>query len=162
MHYDVVVVGAGAAGVAAAMGAAAMGSRVCLVEKYGFLGGAATASSVLSYCGFFDRNGEQVVRGMGQDLLNRLDRENLYRTHRVALSGNKIVLLDLETLKRVLDEMITDSGVDLMLHSTVVSASAGDDRIQSIKVAHRGGLETITADAFVDASGDGVLIAASG
>lgn len=162
MHFDVVVVGAGSAGIAAGIGAAASGARVCLVERHGFLGGAATASSVLTYCGFFDANGEQVVRGVGQELINRLARENLYHTHRVASSGNKIVLLDLETLKRVLDEMIVDSGVSLMLHSTVVGASVKEGQIQGITVAHRGGLETVTADAFVDASGDGTLIAASG
>jgi glycerol-3-phosphate dehydrogenase len=52
-QFDVAVVGGGAAGVAAAVGAAARGERVCLIERHGHLGGTAVASSVLTYCGFF-------------------------------------------------------------------------------------------------------------
>ncbi|MGM3253266.1 FAD-dependent oxidoreductase, partial [Escherichia coli] len=51
--YDVVVIGGGSAGIAAAVGAARSGARTLLVERYGFLGGAATNASVLSYCGLF-------------------------------------------------------------------------------------------------------------
>ena len=52
-RYDVIVVGGGSAGVAAAVGAANTGAKVLLVEAYGFLGGAATLSQVLALCGFF-------------------------------------------------------------------------------------------------------------
>ena len=68
-HYDVVVIGGGAAGVAAAVGARAAGATVRLVEQYPFLGGAATNSSVLALCGFFDQNRNQVVAGVGEDIL---------------------------------------------------------------------------------------------
>ena len=52
-HFDVVVVGGGAAGAAAATGASRLGAKTLLLERYGFLGGAATNSQVLAYCGFF-------------------------------------------------------------------------------------------------------------
>ena len=63
-EYDVVVCGGGAAGIGAAVGAARAGARVCLVEKYGFLGGAATNAQVLSYCGLFTR-GDAPERAVG-------------------------------------------------------------------------------------------------
>ncbi|HEX4248934.1 MAG TPA: FAD-dependent oxidoreductase [Pseudonocardia sp.] len=71
-HFDVVVVGGGAAGVAAAVGARQAGAGVRLVERYGFLGGAATNSSVLTFCGFFDQRRNPVVGGVGADVLRRL------------------------------------------------------------------------------------------
>ena len=160
-EFDVAVVGGGAAGIAAAVGAARSGARVCLIERYGFLGGAATASSVLTHCGFFDQNGEQVVRGVGQSVLDRLAAQDLYRTHTVAATGNKVVLLDLETMKRVYDEIVLEAGVSLYLHSFLVSAEAPDGSVESVTLAHRGGVRTITATSFVDASGDGVLIKAA-
>src|SRR4051794_31568297 len=63
-RYDVVVAGGGAAGVAAAVGAARCGAHTLLLERYGFLGGAATNALVLSYCGFFTA-GEPPVRTVG-------------------------------------------------------------------------------------------------
>lgn len=159
---DVAVVGGGAAGVAAAIGAAQSGASVCVIEQYGFLGGAATNSSVLTHCGFFDQTGAQVVKGVGQQVLDKLDERRLYQTQTIAETGNTIVLLDLETTKSVYDELIADAGVRLLLHSTVVAATTDGDRITGVEVAHRGGREHIRARAFVDASGDGALIAASG
>ena len=61
--YDIVVAGGGAGGVGAALGAALEGADVLLVEKYGFLGGAATTSNVLAYCGFFQQ-GETPIKAV--------------------------------------------------------------------------------------------------
>ncbi|QYN26400.1 FAD-dependent oxidoreductase [Amycolatopsis sp. DSM 110486] len=160
--FDVVVVGGGAAGVAAAVSAAQTGARVCLVERHGYLGGAAVASSVLTYCGFFDRSHGQVVAGVGQRFLDRLDELDLYLTHTSAESGNKVVLLDLETTKRVFDSLVVEAGVTVFLHATVFSASTVGDRVTTIAVAHPGGRLRIEGDAFVDCSGDGVLLEAAG
>lgn len=159
--FDVVVVGGGAAGVAAAVGAAEAGASVCLVEQYGFLGGAATVSSVLAHCGFFDQTKTQVVKGIGQRFLDKLHQRSLYRTETFTGSGNTVVLLDMETTKTVFDEMVLEAGVALFLHSHVVSSLVEDNRITEIELAHRGGRERIRGRSFVDCSGDGVLLATS-
>lgn len=161
LEFDVVIVGGGAAGVGAALGAAATGARVCLIEMYGFLGGAATNSSVLTHCGFFDQTQEQVVRGAGQLVLDKLQERNLYQPHTMEESGNTVVLLDMETTKSVFDELIDEAGIVLFLHSRLISAQVSDGIIASIEFAHRGGTVSVGASAFIDCSGDGVLIAAS-
>jgi len=135
---------------------------VCLVEQYGFLGGAATNSSVLAYCGFYDQRGEQVVYGFGDEFLQELHRYDLYRRETFSNSGNTVVLLDLETTKLILDKLVASAGIDVLFHSTLHSARRGPAGIESILVSHRGGNLELTAEAFVDCSGDGALLSAAG
>jgi 2-polyprenyl-6-methoxyphenol hydroxylase-like FAD-dependent oxidoreductase len=155
--FDVLVAGGGSAGVGAAIGAARAGARVCLVERYPFLGGAATASSVLSYCGFFDQRREQVVGGVGEDLLARLRARGAYEEITFKWSGNTVVMIDPEFTKLTLDAMVADAGVEVALHSYLVAAHSADGRITEAVVADHGGMRTIAASAFVDATGDGNL-----
>lgn len=160
--FDVIVIGGGSAGIAAAVGAAQSGATVCLVERYGFLGGAATISSVLTHCGFFDQRNEQVVKGVGQQLLDRFAQRNVYQTQTMEESGNTVVLLDMETTKSVFDELIGEAGITLYLHSQLISAETHDGTITSIEFSHRAGTSVLSARAFIDASGDGALIHAAG
>src|ERR1700761_7420062 len=119
-RFDVVVVGGGSAGVGTAIGAAQAGASVHLIERYPFLGGAAIASSVLSYCGFFDQRRELVVGGVGGDLLARLRTGGAYEEITFKWSGNTVVMIDPEFTKLTLDRMVADSGATLTLHSQLV------------------------------------------
>ena len=152
-NYDVVVVGGGSAGV----GAARAGASVCLIERYPFLGGAATASSVLSYCGFFDQRGERVVGGVGEELLGRLRARGAYQEITFKWSGNTVVMIDPEYTKLALDELIAAAGVSVSLHSYLVDAQCDGRRVAEAVIADHGGLRRIRGTAFVDATGDGDL-----
>lgn len=155
--YDVVVVGGGSGGIGAAIGAAQTGARVHLVERYPFLGGAATASSVLSYCGFFDQRRELVVGGVGGDLLARLRAGGAYQEITFKWSGNTVVMIDPEFTKLTLDRMVADAGASLALHSYLIDARSDGGRVAEIGAATAGGVRRLRAAAFVDASGDGNL-----
>jgi 2-polyprenyl-6-methoxyphenol hydroxylase-like FAD-dependent oxidoreductase len=162
MRYDVVVVGGGSAGVAAAVGAAQIGASVCLVERYPFFGGAATISSVLSYCGFFDQNREPVVAGVGELLLARLRAAGAYEEITFKWSGNTVVMIDPEFTKLALDELVRDAGVTSLLGGYLTSAGGTGDRVDHVSVTYHGSTHEIGASAFVDASGEGDLAVLSG
>ncbi|MGU3575147.1 FAD-dependent oxidoreductase [Brucellaceae bacterium C25G] len=162
-HYDVVVAGGGAAGMSAAVGAARLGAKVLLVERYGFLGGAAVNSLVLAYCGFFLKGAEQVfaVRGTGGDLLDTLHDIGQNVEPIKSANGNWVIMLDPEALKFGFDRMTNMDGLDVVFHSRVTASNKNTDGIASIMVTDHAGSYEVTAGAFVDASGEATLASLS-
>lgn len=155
MTYDVVVVGGGAGGVGAAVGAADSGARTLLIERYGMLGGVATTASVLTYCGFFTQGEpwDKVTAGVGDQVLEQLGRLGEVRTGASKRTGNRFVLLDPEAVKLALDRVVARAGVDVRLHSRAIAADSADRRVRSVTVATDGGRHEIEAEAFVDTTG---------
>ena len=163
-RYDVVVAGGGSAGVAAAVAAARCGARTLLIERHGFLGGAATGSNVSSYCGFFRHGPEpvRVVGGIGAELLDILAARD-HDVRPVPTSRmNWIVLLDPERLKLGLDRLVEAAGVDILFHASVVGAERRSALVESVDVFAGGETCRIGATAFVDATGDSVLALRAG
>jgi hypothetical protein len=155
--YDVVVAGGGSAGVAAAAAAARSGARTLLVEAAGFLGGASTLRNVLTYCGLYTLGPKPrpAVGGIAQEVLTGLRALG-------ALTGPKrfrgvFVVFDPEAVKRVLDDLALQAGVDVLLHALLIDAERDGDTIRSVGIQDRSGSRVIEARAFVDASGDGDL-----
>ena len=76
-EYEVVVLGGGPAGIAAAVAASRAGRRTLLIERYGFLGGMGTAAGVTNFSGLHANvygEAHRVVQGVASDLLARIDR----------------------------------------------------------------------------------------
>lgn len=164
-RFDVVVVGGGAGGLAAAVGAARAGARTLLVERYGFLGGAATQGQVLSYCGFFkERSGarEQTVFGVGEDVLASLRALGMHTTPVRARSGNWIVMLDSEAVKLAFDRVVATTDVTVRCHTLLIAAACDDGQLRSITLADHRGVYDVNAACFVDASGEADLAARAG
>ena len=161
LQVDVAVVGGGAAGVAAAIGAAACGARVALIEAYGFLGGTATVAGVQSYCGFHTRGARptQVVAGVGQRVLDALQSLDHDVTPQVQSSGNWIILLDPERLKHALDSLLLAAGVEPLLHCRVAAVEGQGERIDSLLCVDPQGLFEVRAAQCVDATGNANLAA---
>jgi len=162
--YDVVVAGAGAGGIAAAVGAARSGARTLLVERYGFMGGAATNSLVLAYCGFYARGQEQrqTVFGVGKALLEELAAIGADTAPIVSKSGYWVVMLDPEATKLGFDRLARKNNVEVRLHSRLIGANVSDGRIRSVDIVDHSGIVTVEAGAFVDASGEATLATLAG
>ncbi|MHC2303428.1 FAD-dependent oxidoreductase [Rhizobium mongolense] len=157
-NYDVVVIGAGSAGVAAACSASRAGAKTLLIERYAFSGGAATAASVLAYCGLYT-SGEvplPVVGGVAAEILDHFGGLGIPATPlRLKTTGNWIVPLNPEALKLALDRTLADAGVTVLYHAVVSGVDVVEGRVASIDVSGHFGNIRIAAGAFVDASGEG-------
>ncbi len=164
LAFDVAVVGGGSAGVAAAAAAAMSGARTVLIERYGFLGGAATASSVLTYDGFYYRRSEPefAVGGLGAAFLAQLSSYGPPATPLLSSNGNWIVPFNAESSKLALDALVLQSGATCLLHALLVDARAAGGKLSSIVMADHSGTFEVSARQFVDASGEANLAALAG
>jgi hypothetical protein len=166
MTYDVIVVGGGAAGVGAAVGAGQCGAKTLLVESGPCLGGAATQKNVLTYCGLYTQSDpiKRAVGGVGHDVLRHLEHlggvEGPLRLP--APSNHVIAVIDPEAVKLALDRVVTAAKIDLLLHTVLVGADRNDDRITAITLQDDRGPRQVVGKTFVDASGEGDLAALGG
>ena len=159
--YDVIVAGGGSAGVGAAVGAAQSGAKVLVVERAGFLGGAATLSQVLAWCGFYPQTAgmtpEPVVGGVGRRALDHLQALGMDVAPYFSASGNWPIRLNPEATKLALDRTLSESDAQLALHSDIVGVAHASGRIETIETRDPRGRREISATAFVDATGDAEL-----
>jgi hypothetical protein len=160
-RFDVIVAGGGSAGVAAAVGAAKTGAKVLLVEAYGFLGGAATLSQVLAWCGFYPQKEgatpEAVVGGVGRLALDHLADLGLDVQPYFSSSGNWPIRLNPEATKIALDRTIGATDVVAALHTCVSAVAVSGGRLQALVLNDTRGVREVSADAYVDATGDAEL-----
>ena len=160
LTYDVVVVGGGASGLAAAVGASDAGKKVLLVERNPYLGGQATNSLVPAFCGFCTsgEKTDQVIKGVGQEVLDRMHKIGYFDDFKVTPStGNRTVPQDPEITKMIFEEMLIDHKVDFILLCALTNATAVDGEIKSIECTDDEGKIIVEAKSFVDASGDANL-----
>ena len=149
---DVVVCGAGPAGVSAAVAAARAGARTRLIEVGGCLGGVWTAG-LLSW--ILDSGNKT---GFMRELLGELDRRGAS-----AVYGNSVGY-DVELMKVLLEKICLEAGVEIRLHTRVVAAGLNEskNRMAVAVTESKSGRQAFSGDVFIDATGDGDLAALAG
>lgn len=151
---DVLVVGGGPAGIAAALAAAGQGVSVRLVEAHSCLGGMGTAGMVPAFMQFSDGI-NFLAGGIGRQVLDALREAD----GTVPPDGMGIRA---EVLKRVYDKLLSDAGIPFTFHTQVVDVIMHADRIVAAICAGKSGLFAIRAKVFVDGTGDGDVAAFAG
>ncbi len=161
---DVLVVGAGGAGTAAAIAAARTGSKVLLVERFGAAGGAFSMGLALTPVGYepfkywtedTDPDG-WAVQGIARKLYD------------VMLAEEAVVkpVWDIETYKWVCDRMLAEAGVGVLFHAQFVAATTAgtgpDTRVTGAVISTLQGPVDVRAKLTIDASGDAEVAASAG
>lgn len=173
-EFDVVVVGGGIAGVAAAVAAARNGVSVCLVDKASALGGLATLGNVTIWLPLCDGHGRQVTAGMGEELLKLSvadlpqaqkaarfepvpacwqsdDDPEARQTQRYLASFNPAVYMF------ALEKWVVDAGVSLLYDTRFCAVRPEDDRISHVIIENKSGRQALACRTVIDATGDADL-----
>ena len=181
---DVVVVGGGPAGYAAAVAAARDGADTVLVERYGHLGGMATGGLVMIFMPMSDGTPEQQIVGLCQETIDRLDargaaihprKEDLgsndkqlvsnWKRYAFGVVDGKVrmsVTVDPEELKCVINDMVEQAGVKTYLHSWAAGTVVEDNTIRGVIIESKSGRQAILGKVVIDATGDGDIFASAG
>ncbi len=156
--YDMIVVGGGLTGVAAAVAAAREGLSVLLIERDGCLGGAMANGLVYPFMKYWLKQEDEqeriyLSRGLFSEMRARLaayaptENDQYFNT---------------EYFKILLDDMVTEAGVSLLFHATVIDTVTEGRQVKAVRVATKSGILEIAADYIIDASGDGDVMALAG
>jgi FAD dependent oxidoreductase len=163
---DLVVVGGGSAGTAAALTAARAGLRTVLIEDSPFLGGMSTGGCVGTFCGFYyrERDGDLVrlVGGFAAEVADRLLADGLAYGP-VPFKTTAAMPYVPWGVKRLYDTMVrAEPALVVYLHARFLHALVRDETIEAVTVATRAGEIALRAPYFIDASGDAALALAAG
>lgn len=158
---DVLVIGGGVAGCAAAIASARNGVKTVLVENTGVLGGQAGIGIVTPISATSTRSGKSFGGIMKEICLNVREMGAKYCAGKDTAFPHWSIASP-HIIKYVLLKMCVDSGVEVRFHTTLVSCESEGNNISSAVLLDKSGFIEIKAKSFIDASGDGDLIALSG
>lgn len=143
--YDIIIIGGGMAGCAAAVAAAREGKTTLLIERFGYLGGWATAALVNPFMTHKTSDGKPLVAGLFDAILARVKKRG----------GLLVNSFDPEAMIFELQELVLESGSDIRLHTYFENASYDEDGTIGLRVRSKSGAEEVFCRRLIDCSGDG-------
>jgi flavin-dependent dehydrogenase len=159
IEADICVLGAGSAGISAALEAAALGRKVLLVDGQPTLGGQAVNSIIGTFCGLFanGQHGYQLTHGIADGILRDLGAQDALYYRHGGPSNTTVVMYDEIALGRWIERAVAAAGITVLLGAVMRAVTREDRRIRAIDLATRYGDVRVTATGFVEASGDAAL-----
>jgi hypothetical protein len=158
---DVVVVGGGSAGLAAAVSAARSGARTVLIERYGFFGGNATAAWVGTICGLYRKSADgfdRVCRGFAGEWADSIAAMGLGGGP-VPFKETAVFLYVPFAFKSLADRVVTaEPNLSPLLHCSVTEVVRSGSSIEAVIVGSKRGPIAITGSVYIDASGDADVV----
>ena len=171
LKYDIVVAGAGIAGIASAIAAARQGMKTALVEKQTLIGGLATSGLILVYLPLCDGKGTQVTFGIAEEMLQRSLNYGPFELPE-SWGGPKGYKSEEKRYKCYfnpagftleLDKMLLEAGVELFLDTMMIGAETDENsKVKSLQIANSSGTITLEAECFIDTTGDASLVRRAG
>lgn len=160
IECDVLVVGGGSAGVAAAISAARNGARTLLVEASPMVGGELVSG--ISMLGMISTCGERIVGGIASDLLREVEALGGYIGPVFDYRSLHLVCFDPELMKFAVVDLLGKAGVELMLYTLATGVLSVDGQVRGVFVQNKSGRHLVRAGVVIDASGDADLVDAAG
>jgi flavin-dependent dehydrogenase len=156
---DICVLGAGIAGVSAALEAARLGRKVALLDGLPALGGQAVNSIIGTFCGLFANgpHGRQLTHGIADDILRDLGEQGALHYRHGGPSNTTVVMYDEVALSRWIEEAVRAADVTVLLGTVLRGVKREGGRIRELDLATRYGDVKLSAAGFVDATGDAAL-----
>jgi hypothetical protein len=171
---DVLVIGGGPAGIAAAIASARNGVKTMLIETEGCVGGNATLALVGPFMTSFDNEGKiQIIRGIFDELIRKMEAEGgAIHPSKIGagtpyaafiVPGHRNVTpFDPEVLKRVAETMLLENKVELLFYTKFIGCTVENRVIQSVIAAKQQGLVEIKPKIVIDCSGEAYVAAKAG
>ncbi|MBL9202279.1 MAG: FAD-dependent oxidoreductase [Opitutaceae bacterium] len=163
--FDIVIVGGGTTGIAAAVAAARDGAKVCLVEYYGFLGGNATTG--LPWMAYHNLSGQRVVGGVAYEFIERLREVGGASDFYMDPVCSSTVAVNPHWWKLVSMQEVKKAGIAVKLHSLVVNVetvpgAAGRRKVNGVYLTNKGGVQFIAGQIVMDCTDSGDIARMAG
>ncbi len=159
-HYDVVVVGGGAAGVGAAIAASKNGAQTLLVESASYVGGELLSGLPIDGC--LNARGEWIVGGVAKELFDGIKDFGGFVEPVFDWRLMWGVCLEPDVMKLVVVKTLARYKVELLLYTLAESIVSDGKRVTGVIVVNKGGKSLITADWIIDCTGDGSMAIMAG
>lgn len=161
---DILIAGAGPAGIGAAIAAGRSGVKTMIIEKYGFPGGNLTTAMVNPFFTFHDIKGNQVIRGIAEEFVSRMKQIGASVGHVTDLTFDNASMtpFDAERAKFILIQMLEEANVEILFHTQIVDSIVKDSVIESIIIENKSGRQAVCPKYIVDCTGDADIASFSG